>query len=146
MTSLPVVGDLVLVADFHNAEIAVVGVLNQEDLGLEQGEVFLFNANKNGRIKIYADGKAEIISSGGSITIQANGDMTLNNTGHLTVNTVGNVEINGDYVTVLAQWFRAAGQWISFKASDTIELEAKAIGINDLGGSYTPPPEWDPYG
>lgn len=43
VNTLPRVGDTVLVAEIHNSEMIVMGVLETKDLDLEEGEVLIWN-------------------------------------------------------------------------------------------------------
>lgn len=61
ITSLPKVGDIVLVSEIHNGEIVVLGSLAQSDLGLAQGELYFYNADKTAGVRFKADGSIQLI-------------------------------------------------------------------------------------
>ena len=129
MASLPVIGDLVVVAEIHNAEIIVMGVLPQEDLELSQGEVFLFNGDKTAKLEFFTDGAIKITGPGGQIQLNADGDITVNNDGDTTVTTLGDTtfDTRGDVSIEALGQATLHGNGVLVHANEVLELKAKVI-------------------
>lgn len=127
ISSLPKKGDLVLLSEMHNSEIVVLGVLPQSDLGLAEGEVFLYNGDQTATLKLYADGKVQVTGTGGTITLEANGNLTVTNTGNLTINTTGTIQATCDFFHV------QAGN-VLFEVDGEFAVEADTISMEEGGG------------
>lgn len=113
MNSLPKEGDLVALAEIHNSEVIVLGVLESFDLSLESGEVLLHNGtvikdwqidtyNLQAKLKIDKDNNLElstgstagwVFTSVCSIKILANGNIEMSSTGNISLTAWWIVEI-----------------------------------------------------
>ena len=70
-------GDVVAVSEIHNGETVVLGFLEQNDLGLAEGEIEMINPTGTAVIKMTPAGKVTITFPSGVITLDTDGSIKL---------------------------------------------------------------------